>query len=392
MSRNSDTYICEECKGIDGIVGACEHCISKVPEWKTVDADDEDLPSVSSEIPPLSGASGDILNDEIVITKSSIESIVQFCVAMATKNMINRIKRDRSTLELHIQQHLYDFMLQKQVKEDVLKTETVLDEIEKEKAGPSLPKSSRHFQFTARGLLLEDPSVAEANADNDNDNIVFLPSDYCMLQTVKKFADDMKRSPAFSTFVEEDKKDLEAEFKAKVKEIEELSSSIFPKHEEGMDLSEGMMNEIHHLYRGVDEGTMRIEPILIYTETKPELPPKRAANELYHHYKDVLKDTPFRFLPDSIRLYRPEHIKMMCSILLNHPKAKEKIGNGVRYFFVRRSITPDEKDVCCFYVKRMDGSIVDFSYHICFGARSWKDDGTHFDSISGKLLKREEVE
>ncbi len=47
--------------------------------------------------------------------------------------------------------------------------------------------------------------------------------------------------------------------------------------------------------------------------------------------------------------------------LTRHPKAQEKIGVGVKHFFVRRS----DHGTRCFWVRRYDDSVISFSYKNC---------------------------
>lgn len=157
MSRNSRTYVCENCKENEGIIDACEHLIYQVPVWNTEaeqeEEEQDDIPSVDSEVPPLGGSR--VLFDQVTISRESIEAIVSFCVRMTTKNMLNRLERDRENLELYVQQSLVEFIMDKKVaKSAVLQTGAVFDEMEQDRT--KLLRECRQFKYCGRGLQRED--------------------------------------------------------------------------------------------------------------------------------------------------------------------------------------------------------------------------------------------
>lgn len=52
---------------------------------------------------------------------------------------------------------------------------------------------------------------------------------------------------------------------------------------------------------------------------------------------------------------------VLLAALERHPDAKEKIGVGVDYFFVRRA----DYGTKCFWVMRLNGTVERFSYYSC---------------------------
>lgn len=136
-------------------------------------------------------------------------------------------------------------------------------------------------------------------------------------------------------------------------------------------------------------------------DVQPELPPRNVAMDAFHHYKDQLMTFPRSELPQTLKV-EGERFRIIYAALCHHPHAKEKIGVGVTEIFVRRSLAKvsggkskpsrakgPRDEVCCCYVKRSDGSVDDFSLLKCFGKRSWKDDGRHFDASTNSLLERD---
>jgi Protein of unknown function (DUF3223) len=56
----------------------------------------------------------------------------------------------------------------------------------------------------------------------------------------------------------------------------------------------------------------------------------------------------------------PDH-SFLCSLISRHPRAKEKVGPGVSHFTVEFALHGTR----CFYITRVDGSKVNFSYFKC---------------------------
>lgn len=69
------------------------------------------------------------------------------------------------------------------------------------------------------------------------------------------------------------------------------------------------------------------------------------------------------------RISDPEHDLMLRELLDLHPDAANKIGIGVDYFYVGRTKDGDKvnvrPDATGIWIKRTDGSEVDFSYRTC---------------------------
>ena len=67
----------------------------------------------------------------------------------------------------------------------------------------------------------------------------------------------------------------------------------------------------------------------------------------------------------------PEHFDFMMKILLNHQDAMEKIGCGVKNIFVAPSGMYGGHN---FWIRRVDDTVIDFSYLKCFAKTTLKDD------------------
>ena len=74
------------------------------------------------------------------------------------------------------------------------------------------------------------------------------------------------------------------------------------------------------------------------------------------------------FFKDMLNRYRDKQeinqddSVLLYELLLRHPDANEKIGIGVKKFFIDQS--PDHP-TSCFHLERKDGSTTDFSYLVC---------------------------
>jgi hypothetical protein len=119
------------------------------------------------------------------------------------------------------------------------------------------------------------------------------------------------------------------------------------------------------------------------------LPDQGAAKDTFHVYKDQLMQFPVRELPRQLEVDNLDHFRVLSAVLMNHPRAAAKIGEGIGGLFVRRSLIKDGVDVCCCFVRRVDGSEEDFSIFVPYKNRSWKDDGHRFDANTDALYKRE---
>lgn len=127
-----------------------------------------------------------------------------------------------------------------------------------------------------------------------------------------------------------------------------------------------------------------LQSLSVKEEGPPTRPPKQSVQTVFHQYKDPLQRLPREMLPHQTEL-SPDHLELMLRALAHHCNAKEKIGCGVESMFVRRSIVQG-RDVCCFYVKRVDGSEEDFSLHACYGTKSWKNTtGETFNSATSSF-------
>lgn len=67
---------------------------------------------------------------------------------------------------------------------------------------------------------------------------------------------------------------------------------------------------------------------------------------------------------DGVPLTGPD-AKFMHAVLTNHPRARQKIGPGIRAIVVHPYIGGDR----CFWVIRTDGTAVDFSASLCITHR-----------------------
>jgi hypothetical protein len=122
------------------------------------------------------------------------------------------------------------------------------------------------------------------------------------------------------------------------------------------------------------------------------LPPKNVVCTLFHKYKDVLMTKSAEELPARLEVLDKKHNEILTILISQHPRSIEKIGSGIKSFFVQRSIVQydgKDTDVCCCYIKRLDDTEEDFSIFVCYKERSWKDTGTWFDSKNKAFKKRE---
>lgn len=79
------------------------------------------------------------------------------------------------------------------------------------------------------------------------------------------------------------------------------------------------------------------------------------------------KSAALSYMRGILTKYHPEEMiskvdaRFMAKALENHPDASEKIGLGVKSIFVRRA----DYGTKCFWVERLDGAEVKFSYKYC---------------------------
>ena len=78
--------------------------------------------------------------------------------------------------------------------------------------------------------------------------------------------------------------------------------------------------------------------------------------------KEDVQKILYTFANMEISKTSNEH-KILYELLENHPKANEKIGCGVDYFYVQQSKW--KMNQYNFMVKRINGSSTDFSFHKC---------------------------
>ena len=81
-------------------------------------------------------------------------------------------------------------------------------------------------------------------------------------------------------------------------------------------------------------------------------PTKKAATEFFKEIKDGWD------LEQPITGDDGRYVK---DLLEYHPYFTEKVGPGIEYFFVGYNLFRSR----CFYVKRIDGTHIDFSYKKC---------------------------
>lgn len=99
---------------------------------------------------------------------------------------------------------------------------------------------------------------------------------------------------------------------------------------------------------------------------------------------DEIKSILYEFANNKIDKNSIEHIKLY-ELLKSHPKANEKIGCGVDYFFVQRSKWKTNQ--FNFMIYRLDGSTTDFSFHKCFTPNMPSSKNINFPIIFRNTVK-----
>src|SRR3954469_2690621 len=66
----------------------------------------------------------------------------------------------------------------------------------------------------------------------------------------------------------------------------------------------------------------------------------------------------------------PWHSALLALLLDWHPTGIKKIGSGVKHFEVRTHLWQDKFLQRGFYIVRHDGTLVDFSYILCFQSKA----------------------
>lgn len=94
---------------------------------------------------------------------------------------------------------------------------------------------------------------------------------------------------------------------------------------------------------------------------KPILPPKHSVIRVFQIYKEQLKKKKLEDLPCDVIVENEEHTRMFRATLLNHPNALSKLGPGMSYIFVRRFIGPNDQENIFTFLKRVDGTEVEFN-------------------------------
>lgn len=79
---------------------------------------------------------------------------------------------------------------------------------------------------------------------------------------------------------------------------------------------------------------------------------KKAAKDDLRGLRDAHRDG--RAIRDE------DAVELLLAVVASHPQADEKIGDGIRGFFVARA--PDHPTYC-FHLRRVDGSTTDFSWN-----------------------------
>ncbi|MCD2443070.1 DCL family protein [Agromyces sp. SYSU K20354] len=92
-------------------------------------------------------------------------------------------------------------------------------------------------------------------------------------------------------------------------------------------------------------------------------------------FRAILRDSGYEL---NAPIDSPEHDQMLRELLERHPDHAEKIGGGVEFFYV--GLTKDggrsyvRSDARGIWIRRTDGSTVDFSYRTAIYAHSHKSD------------------
>ena len=94
---------------------------------------------------------------------------------------------------------------------------------------------------------------------------------------------------------------------------------------------------------------MRIEPITFGEEC---FHTHRAAELFIHKLRNSQ--------PLKIPIPEPQH-SLLCALVARHPNANGIVGTGIRHFTVESSML----GAPCFYLTRVDGTKMDFSYFDC---------------------------
>lgn len=92
-------------------------------------------------------------------------------------------------------------------------------------------------------------------------------------------------------------------------------------------------------------------------------------------FKAILRDSGYGAYD---RITNPVHELMLTELLDRHPDAAEKIGSGVDFFFIGKTSDGDKFNVSAdaigIWIKRTDGSAVDFSYLTAIRSHTPKSD------------------
>eukprot|EP00930_Biecheleria_cincta_P086962 TRINITY_DN76219_c0_g1_i1.p1 TRINITY_DN76219_c0_g1~~TRINITY_DN76219_c0_g1_i1.p1 ORF type:complete len:131 (+),score=17.20 TRINITY_DN76219_c0_g1_i1:64-456(+) len=110
------------------------------------------------------------------------------------------------------------------------------------------------------------------------------------------------------------------------------------------------------------------------------MPSQKECLDIFHKYKNPLMMKATRDLPARTYLDASDQ-QVICRALESHPNATKKIGSGVSRIFLERRLASNGEDVCCFHVRRINGSEEDFSIMKIFGGYR----GSGFDSSSNCL-------
>ncbi|KAG0597883.1 hypothetical protein M758_12G027800 [Ceratodon purpureus] len=97
--------------------------------------------------------------------------------------------------------------------------------------------------------------------------------------------------------------------------------------------------------------------------TSPDFPPEwHETTDLNKCMRNILHN---RMYKSGDRLSPEDEVKVR-SVFQYHPKAEEKAGPGIDYVKIDRIY---DEDTRCFWVVRVDGTAIDFSYHKCLKAK-----------------------
>ncbi|EKQ70349.1 Protein of unknown function (DUF3223) [Leptolyngbyaceae cyanobacterium JSC-12] len=139
--------------------------------------------------------------------------------------------------------------------------------------------------------------------------------------------------------------------------------------------------------------------MLLEHQKQKRKPPKHAKPVdlgivKYETKAEATRNIKFLLKKNINKQLRGREFEIIRALLDRHPQANEKIGNGVKAIFVKRTQNQQgvNKSNCyCFYVQRLDGSSVDFSYEVCISPEKDTPDNSRLEayrnSVDDQILK-----